>query len=83
LEKIKGKHGSFEFLLFIGTYPLKGKKDKIKTKTLRGMLSKGNSLTNGLLRGMRPIYRQAIRLTLNDIKIKTISLNSCTNIKIQ
>jgi len=32
---------------------------------------------------MRPIYRQAIRLTLNGIKIKAISLNSCTNIKIQ
>jgi len=81
LEKIKGKHGSFEFLLFIGTYLLEGKIDKSRRRLSERMLSKGNNLTNGLLRGMRHIYRQVIRLTINDMKIKAISLNSCMNNK--
>jgi len=58
LEKIKGKHknfefrkhGSFEFLLFIGTHPLEGKIEKSRRRPSERMLAKENSLDNGLLR---------------------------------
>ena len=45
------------------------------------MLTKKNSLDEGLLRGRGLFYRQAIRLIINGIKIKAISLNAFTDIK--
>ena len=49
MKKIKEKHESFEFLLFIGTHPFEGKKDKSERRPSERMFLKRNSLNNRLL----------------------------------
>jgi len=80
LKKVEERHGSFEFFLFIRTHALKGKIDN-QDEALRAHARKGEEPRLRTVKRLRPIYRQAIRLISNGIKIKAISLNACTDIK--
>jgi len=60
--------------------PLKGRWT-IKTKSFRACARKRKQSRWMTVKRLRPVYRLARRPIINGLKIKTISLNSYTNIK--